>query len=54
MSFRHKEEISDTKVAEHFFPKRGTEVQRPEQVPASGNWNRRIVYAEKSVSASCE
>ncbi len=36
VSFRHKEEISDTKVAEDFFPSQGTEVQRPEQVPASG------------------
>ncbi len=33
MSFRHREEISDTKVAEDFFPGQGTEAQRPEQVP---------------------
>ncbi len=33
-NFRHE-------VAEDFFPSKGTEVQRPEQVPTSGNWNRR-------------
>ncbi len=36
MSFRHREEISDTKVAEDFFPGQGTVVKRPEQVPACG------------------
>ena len=36
VSFRHREGFSDAKAAEDFFPSQGTEVQRPEQVPASG------------------
>ncbi len=54
VSFRHKEEISDTKVAEDFFPGWGTEAQRPVRVRRRTRANfMRVLPNEICLSCVC-